>query len=75
MACVGLALGIPIGAAAGRLAWWAVAQPHGVATDASIPVAAMAVVVPVAVAVGAGIGWLAARHMLRRPPAAVLRTE
>jgi putative ABC transport system permease protein len=73
--CVGLALGVPIGAVAGRLVWWAVAQSHGVATDASIPVAAIAAVVPLAVAVGAGIGWLATRHLLRPPPSAVLRTE
>ena len=74
-ACIGLAVGIPTGAAIGRFVWWAVAQSHGVATDASIPVVGLVALVPPAIAVGAAIGWVAARRTLRGTPATVLRAE
>jgi hypothetical protein len=75
VAGVGLVVGIPLGAAVGRFVWWAVAQSHGVATDASIPVAAIAGLVVPALAVGAAIGWVAARRTGRAAPAAVLRAD
>ena len=75
VAGIGLVLGIPVGAAVGRFVWWAVAQSHGVATDASIPVAAIGALVVPALAVGAAIGWVATRRAGRAAPAAVLRAE
>jgi len=75
VAGVGLVVGIPLGAAVGRFVWWAVAQSHGVATDASIPVAAIAGLVGPALAVGAAIGWMAARRTGRAASAAVLRAD
>jgi len=46
-----------------------------VATDASIPVAAIAGLVGPALAVGAAIGWMAARRTGRAASAAVLRAD
>ena len=59
---VGLAVGVPLGLGVGRLSWWLVADANAVATDAAVPVVALA-----AVAVGA-LGGGAARRRAPRPP-------
>jgi hypothetical protein len=74
-ALLALAVALPVGAAAGRLVWWAVARSHGVATDASFPVVAIVAAVPTAVAVWAVFGWLGARRALRATPLRALRTD
>lgn len=75
LALVGLALGVPLGVAAGRLLWQAVAEQTPVVYVPPLAVLALVVVPPVAVAtcnaIAAWPGHLAAR--LR--PAESLRTE
>jgi hypothetical protein len=70
-----LVVGLPVGVAAGRLTWQFFATRLGVAPDSNVPVLAVLVSIPVALAianaVAAAPGWVAGR--LR--PAPVLRTE
>ena len=72
---VGLAIGIPLGIAAGNAAWFVVADPIGVATDATRSLLALGAVTLTALVVAAlvalGPGWRATR--LR--PAVALRVE
>ena len=72
---VGLAFGIPLGIVAGNAAWFVVANPIGVATDATRSIAALGVVALPALVVAAllalGPGWSATR----RRPADALRAE
>jgi putative ABC transport system permease protein len=71
----GVLIGVPLGMATGDAAWFAVADPIGIATDPNRPLAAFATVAVVALAVAALVavtpGWRAAR--LR--PAEALRRE
>ena len=72
---VALAVGIPVGVAAGRWLWRLFAGQLGVGTGAAVPFVAMVVAVPAVVlianAVAAGPGWIAGRLH----PAVALRTE
>ncbi|MDQ3640177.1 MAG: FtsX-like permease family protein [Actinomycetota bacterium] len=72
---VALAVGMPLGVAAGRWAWALVANGIGVVTRPEVPVLALAVTVPAALLVtnlmAAFPAWAAARTQ----PALVLRTE
>ena len=73
-ALMALAVGVPIGVVAGRLAWSALAGGLGVATDATVPISVMAVPVGVlvlAVVVALVPGRLAAGIR----PAVALRSE
>ena len=74
-ALASLVIGVPVGVAAGRWAWHAVADQIGAAAPAVVPMALIAVSVPAALvlagAVAAGPAWLAARL----PAAVALRTE
>lgn len=75
VAGVGLALGLPVGLAVGRLAWAAIIGDLGVVDTPSTPVLLIVVTVPaallVAVLVAAGPAWVAARG----PAARSLRAE
>jgi putative ABC transport system permease protein len=72
---VALVCGVPLGIAAGRWAWWLVADQLGVASAPRVPVLAIFVIVPATLLVAnlaaAVPGWLAAGTR----PAEVLRTE
>ncbi|MEO6653271.1 MAG: ABC transporter permease [Ilumatobacteraceae bacterium] len=72
---LGLIVGIPLGLMIGRAAWFTVAQPIGVDTDAAPPYAtigfAALVAVVITVLVAVGPGWSAARQH----PAHFLRAE
>jgi ABC-type antimicrobial peptide transport system permease subunit len=72
---VGLVIGVPLGIAAGGAAWFVVADPIGVATDASQPLLALGTTGVAALVVGALValwpGWRASRL----PPAESLRAE
>jgi ABC-type antimicrobial peptide transport system permease subunit len=74
-AVVALLIGLPLGVLAGRWAWAYFADAAGAPADASIPLTAILLAIPVTLLVanliGAWPGWTAAR--LR--PAAVLRAE
>ena len=75
IAAAGLLIGIPIGLIAGRAAWWAVADPIGVRTDASRPLIGV-----IAVCVAALLAALLAIPLGRRanltaPAARALRVE
>ena len=75
IAAAGLVIGVSLGLIAGNAAWWAVADPIGVRTDASRPVigviavcaGALLAVMLVAIPVG--------RRANRRPAARALRVE
>jgi ABC-type antimicrobial peptide transport system permease subunit len=72
---IGLLVGVPLGLIIGNAAWFAVADPTGVATDAAPPFAAIGVAALLALAVAVllalGPGWNAARAR----PATSLRVE
>jgi hypothetical protein len=74
-ALVALLIGLPLGILAGRWAWAYFASAAGAPADASVPLTAVLVAIPVTIAlanlIAAWPGWTAAR--LR--PALVLRTE
>jgi FtsX-like permease family/MacB-like periplasmic core domain len=74
-AVVALAAGLPLGAAAGRWGWNALADRLGVVPEAVVPIVAVLLIVPATVAaanlVAAVPGWIAARTR----PAEVLRSE
>ena len=75
LAGVGLLVGVPLGAALGRLVWWLVADAVGVATDTRQAVAAIVLVVPVMLAAAVVVAWWPARRLARQPAAAALRAE
>jgi ABC-type antimicrobial peptide transport system permease subunit len=72
---VALIVGLPVGTVAGRWAWDLVASNIGSATPPFVPVLAIVLVVPAAVAVcnvmAAVPSWVAARV----PPATTMRSE
>ncbi|MDQ3640176.1 MAG: ABC transporter permease [Actinomycetota bacterium] len=74
-ALVGLALGLPLGVAAGRWAWALVANSVGVVTRPEVPLVALALLGPAALAVANIIAALPAWAAARTQPAHVLRTE
>jgi ABC-type lipoprotein release transport system permease subunit len=75
IALLGMAGGVPLGIAVGRLVWWDVARNAGVAGDPSIPLRLVAALV-VAVLAGAGLAAaVPARRAVRLRPAEVLRAE
>jgi hypothetical protein len=67
-------VGLPVGVAAGRLTWSAVASAIGIATDALIPLAVVTVV-PASLVIANVIAALPARTAARTPASAVLRAE
>jgi hypothetical protein len=75
VAALGLLVGLPIGAAAGRLAWLSFASQLGVAPDPVVPLLPVLLAIPAALAmvnaVAAAPAWRAGRHR----PAPVLRAE
>jgi hypothetical protein len=75
VAAVGLAVGIPIGLAAGRLAYGAFAHGLGVAPDATVPLAWLAVLVVATVGVGLLAAAAPAHRAARIPAAETLRHE
>ena len=72
---VGLAVGLPIGLAAGGLAWRVVADNLGFATDPRNPLVAIAVAVPSALVLAVLLGLGPALWAARQRPATVLRVE
>jgi ABC-type antimicrobial peptide transport system permease subunit len=75
LAAAALAVGIPLGVIAGRVAWALFADATGIASQATVNVPLVLLVIPVTLLlaniIAAWPGWTAAR--LR--PATVLRTE
>ena len=72
---VGLLLGVPIGWAVGRWAWRLMAGGLGFADDPSIPVVALLVIGPAAVAIAGLIASAPAYWAARTRPATILHTE
>lgn len=75
LAVVGLALGIPIGLALGNVVWRTVAEGVGIATDSTVPVAALALMVPAALLSVGLVAFGPARSASRTIPAAALRSD
>ncbi|MGQ0776646.1 MAG: ABC transporter permease [Pseudonocardiales bacterium] len=69
-----LALGVPLGLALARLAWWEVASASAVAGDTKAPTAALLVAVTVAL-LGALVWAVTPRRDDRKPIGKVLRAE
>jgi putative ABC transport system permease protein len=74
-AVIGLALGIPLGIAAGRWAWTAFAQQLGVPTSPVVPIVMVALAVPATLLLAILAAALPGRSAARTSPAVVLRTE
>jgi putative ABC transport system permease protein len=75
LATVGLAVGIPAGLIVGRSLWSLVADGLGVTTGTAIPVLAVIIVVPCALALANLVAFLPARSAGRTPPGVALRSE
>lgn len=72
---VGLGIGIPLGIAAGNAAWFGVADPIGIATDATRSLLALGVVTLAALVVAALVALLPGWRATRLRPAEALRME
>ena len=72
---VALALGLPLGVAAGRWAWDLTATQLQSAAPAAVPVLAIALVVPAGLLAGNALAALPARTAARTAPAISLRQE
>lgn len=75
VAAVGLVLGLPLGAVAGRLSWRWVADATPLLYEPPLAVTAVALAVPAAVAAANLLAALPARRAARLRPAEVLRSE
>ena len=75
LAAAALLVGLPLGVAAGRVAWLAFARQLGVADDVRTPVLPILLAVPVTVLMANLVAALPALAAARTRPAAVLRTE
>jgi MacB-like periplasmic core domain/FtsX-like permease family len=74
-ALIGLALGIPLGIAAGRWAWTAFANQLGVPPSPIVPLFIVGIAVPVTLLIANLAAALPGRAAARTSPAVVLRTE
>jgi hypothetical protein len=74
LGAAGLAIGIPIGVAAGELLWRRVADGLGVSSNAPFPLAAVLLTVPVFIALVNLVALLPARAAALAPPATALRS-
>jgi hypothetical protein len=72
---VGLVIGVPLGIAAGDAAWFVVADPIGIATDASRPLLAFGTTGLAALAVAALVALVPGWRASRPRPAESLRAE
>jgi hypothetical protein len=72
---VGLLIGLPIGLLVGRSAWWAVADPIGVATDVRLPWLGLTGLCVGTLAAGSVLAWTIARRSTQRTIADALRVE
>ena len=70
-----LALGLPLGVAAGRWAWYLAAAQLESAAPPVVPVAVIALIVPAALLAGNALAALPARAAVRTGPGVVLRQE
>ena len=75
VAVISLAVGLPVGIAAGRWAWSAFAGNVGVVPEPAIPLVAALFVVPITLVAANVVAALPARAAGRVGPASVLRTE
>jgi hypothetical protein len=75
IAIAGIAVGVPVGIATGRVAWRAYATQLGVVPDASIPVALVLATVAGALCLSAAVAAVPGRAAARAHPASVLRSE
>ncbi len=72
---VGVLVGVPAGVVVGRLLWTRFADELGIAPDAALPVALLALVAVAAVVAALLATWLPARRAGRRSPAEDLATQ
>ncbi len=75
LAVVGLVVGVPVGILVGGLVWHRVAESIGISTTATVPILAIAALVPCAVFVVNLIALWPARTAARTWPAVALATE
>jgi hypothetical protein len=75
LAVVAVALGIPIGVAAGRWAWLAFTHQLGIVPEAAVPLLVLLVMIPATLVVANLVAILPARAAARAQPAGVLRSE
>jgi ABC-type lipoprotein release transport system permease subunit len=70
-----LLLGIPVGIGCGRLAWRAFAGQLGILPVADVPLAALAVLVPAALALAVAVAAVPGESAARTRPTEILRSE
>lgn len=70
-----LAVGIPLGAAAGRSAWGIFANELGIVPEPVVPLLPVLLTIPVTIMIANAVALLPGRAAVRTPPAVVLRTE
>jgi hypothetical protein len=75
LAVLALLVGMPLGVAAGRLAWRWFADDLGVVSDPVVPVAVVALVVPATLVLALAVAVIPAWRAARTRPGVTLRTE
>jgi predicted lysophospholipase L1 biosynthesis ABC-type transport system permease subunit len=75
IAAVGALAGLPLGVIVGRTVWHALATSYAIGSSVVIPGAAVALVVPVAVAISLALSWWPGRRAAGLHPAEILRSE
>jgi putative ABC transport system permease protein len=75
LAALALLIGVPVGLLAGREIWHRFGDGLGIATRASVPVLALAIIVPATIVAANLLSWLPGRSAARGRVASILRTE
>ncbi|HTL86093.1 MAG TPA: FtsX-like permease family protein [Acidimicrobiia bacterium] len=75
IALIGLLIGLPLGVLLGRFAWRLAADGIGVATDATIPVLALALMIPLSIVLVDLVALVRANAPARAHPAVALQAE
>jgi hypothetical protein len=75
MVAVGVVVGVPLGLGAGRVLWWVVADGTTVATDVSVPLTRVALLLTVGTLAAAAAASVPARRAARHRPGSALRAD
>lgn len=71
----GVAVGAPVGFLIGRFVWRSLVGKIGASIETAVPIWVLALLVPVAVAIGSALSWWPGRSARRPSPAESLRAE
>jgi predicted lysophospholipase L1 biosynthesis ABC-type transport system permease subunit len=75
IATLGSIVGLPLGLLLGRTAWRALAASYAIGRSVAVPVAALALIVPAAIAISVALAWWPGRRAAALRPAEILHSE